>query len=357
MNIEITLNEAERAELQCWIRRGSTPHKQVQRAKMIVLSAEGLPSSEIVRRVGVSYPTLTRWRERFVQAGIEGLRRDKTRRPGKAPVPQSKINEVLTLTTTGCPVGATHWSCRRMGAQVGLAASTVHGIWKRAGLKPHQVRGFKLSRDPQFEAKLRDVVGLYLDPPERAIVLSVDEKSQIQALDRTQPGLPLKRGKAQTMTHDYKRHGTTTLFAALDVATGKVMGQCLPRHRNGEFLRFLKHLNGRTDPALELHLIVDNYATHKHPKVKAWLAKHPRFHLHFTPTSASWLNLIERFFRDLTEEQIRRGVFRSVAELERAITQYLEHRNANPKPYRWTATSERILEKVSKANDSLKTVH
>lgn len=244
-----------------------------------------------------------------------------------------------------------------MGAQVGLAASTVHGIWKRAGLKPHQVRGFKLSRDPQFEAKLRDVVGLYLDPPERAIVLSVDEKSQIQALDRTQPGLPLKRGKAQTMTHDYKRHGTTTLFAALDVATGKVMGQCLPRHRNGEFLRFLKHLNGRTDPALELHLIVDNYATHKHPKVKAWLAKHPRFHLHFTPTSASWLNLIERFFRDLTEEQIRRGVFRSVAELERAITQYLEHRNANPKPYRWTATSERILEKVSKANDSLTTVH
>lgn len=353
--MELTMEQ--RAELESWVRRGSTPHKRVQRAEMILLTADGVASSEIVRRLRTTYPTLTRWRNRFRQAGVEGLRKGKTRTPGISPLPQSKIDEILTLTATGRPAQATHWSTRKMARQVGVSASKVATLWKAAGLKPHRLRGFKISNDPQFADKLVDVVGLYLDPPEKAIVLCVDEKSQIQALDRTQPGLPLKRGKAQTLTHDYKRHGTTTLFAALDVASGKVIGQCLPRHRNDEFLRFLKHLDRVTPADLALHLIVDNYATHKHPNVRDWLALHPRVHLHFTPTSASWLNLVERFFRDLTDDQIRRGVFRSVADLQQSITAYLDHRNQHPKPYRWTATSADILAKVNRAKDSLKTVH
>ena len=244
-----------------------------------------------------------------------------------------------------------------MARQVGVSRMSVNRIWREHKLKPHRVKGFKVSNDPLFAEKLRDVIGLYLDPPEKAIVFSVDEKSQIQALDRTQPGLPIKPGKAGTMTHDYKRHGTTTLFAALNVHERTVIGECLPNHRNDEFLKFLKKLDTQTDKTLDVHLIVDNYATHKHPNVKDWLAKHPRFHLHFTPTSASWVNLVERFFRDITEEQIRRGVFRSVDELEAAIKQYLEHRNANPKPYKWTATPEAILAKVTKAKDKLGTLH
>jgi transposase len=351
------LTTEQRAELESWVRRGSTPQKRALRAEMILLTADRVPSSEIVRRLRTSYPTLTRWRQRFAEAGIEGLRKGKTRKPGIAPLPQSKIDEILTLTMTGRPADATHWSTRKMARQVGVSAAKVGAIWKAAGLKPHQVRRFKVSNDPHFRDKLVDVVGLYLDPPEKAIVLCVDEKSQIQALDRTQPGLPLKRGKAQTLTHDYKRHGTTTLFAALDVASGKVIGQCLPRHRNDEFLRFLKHLDKVTPKELDLHLIVDNYATHKHPNVRAWLEKHPRIHMHFTPTSASWLNLVERFFRDLTEDQIRRGVFKSVSELQQSITAYLEQRNANPRPYRWTAKASDILAKVERAKDLLKAVH
>ena len=244
-----------------------------------------------------------------------------------------------------------------MAKQVGVSKATVNRIWNAYQLKPHRVKGFKVSNDPQFEEKLRDVVGLYIDPPEKAIVFSVDEKSQIQALDRTQPGLPLKPGKAGTMTHDYKRHGTTTLFAALNVHEGTVIGECLPKHRNDEFLAFLKRLNRETDKAVDVHLIVDNYATHKHPNVKAWVAKHPRFHMHFTPTSASWVNLVERFFRDITEERIRRGVFRSVTELKQAIAEYLQQRNANPKPYKWTAKPDTILAKVAKAKEKLETVH
>ena len=244
-----------------------------------------------------------------------------------------------------------------MARQVGVSAASVGSIWKAAGLKPHQVRSFKVSNNPKFRDKLVDVVGLYLDPPEKAIVLCVDEKSQIQALDRSLPGLPIKRGRAQTLTHDYKRHGTTTLFAALDVASGKVIGQCLPRHRHDEFLRFLKRLNRTTPAKLDLHLIVDNYATHKHPNVRAWLTMHPRIHLHFTPTSASWLNLVERFFRDLTEDQIRRGVFGSVSDLQKSITAYLDYRNAHPKPYRWTAKASNILIKVNRDKDLLKAEH
>lgn len=353
----MTLTDEQKSELERWLRRGSTPRNQAMRAEMILLTAAGEPSSEIVRRLRTTYPTLTRWRRRFVEDGVDGLRRGRTRKPGKAPTPQAKIDEVLTLTATGQPAGATHWSSRRMAQQVGLSATTVRAIWSAAELKPHRVRHFKVSNDPQFAEKLVDVVGLYLDPPEKAIVFCVDEKSQIQALDRTQPGLPMKRGRAQTMTHDYKRHGTTTLFAALNVASGEVIGQCLPRHRHDEFLSFLKHLDRRTDKQLDLHLIVDNYATHKHPNVRAWLAKHPRVHLHFTPTSASWLNLVERFFRDITEQQIRRGVFRSVDDLKRAIMNYLDRRNRTPKPYRWTATADSIINKVRRANDSLRAQH
>jgi len=351
------LNDKQKAELERWLRRGSTPRKQALRAEMILLSAAGERTSEIVRRLRTTYPTLTRWRRRFEQEGVEGLLRGRTRKAGKAPTPQATVDEILTLTATGQPAGATHWSSRRMAKQVGVSATTVRAIWKAAELKPHRVRHFKISNDPKFAEKLVDVVGLYLDPPEKAIVFCVDEKSQIQALDRTQPGLPLKRGRAQTLTHDYKRHGTTTLFAALNVASGEVIGQCLPRHRHDEFLTFLRHLDRQTDKQLDLHLIVDNYATHKHPRVRAWLEQHPRVRLHFTPTSASWLNLVERFFRDITEDQIRRGVFRSVDELKTAIMRYLAHRNQSPTPYRWTATAASIQSKLARANASLRAVH
>ena len=355
--MKISVSEADRKILERWLTSRAVSAKQKLRAKIILMSAEGVGTGQMMEKLHVSNPTLSLWRQRYVDGGVAALEKGKSRPPGIAPVGPEKIQEVLTLTVTGTPVGATHWSCRKMAERVGLAKTTVSRIWKDHQLKPHQIKGFKVSNDPQFEEKLRDVVGLYLDPPEKAIVFSVDEKSQIQALDRTQPGLPLKRGKAGTMTHDYKRHGTTTLFAALDVHEGTVIGECLPKHRNDEFLSFIKRLDRETDKALAVHLIVDNYATHKHPNVKAWLAKHPRFHLHFTPTSASWVNLVERFFRDITEERIRRGVFRSVAELKEAIAEYLAHRNTHPKPYKWTASPETILAKVAKAKETLRTVH
>ena len=257
------------------------------------------------------------------------------------------------MTLNEKPPAGTHWSARKLAKAVGLSHSSVQRIWAAHGLKPHLTRSFKLSNDPKFCEKVQDIVGLYLDPPDKALVLSVDEKSQIQALDRTQPGLPLKKGRAGTMTHDYKRHGTTTLFAALDVATGKVIGECMPRHRHQEFLRFLRTIDRNTPKSLDLHLIVDNYATHKHPKVKAWLKRHPRFHLHFTPTSASWINLVERFFGLITEDAIRRGVFHSVAELETAIEAYLDQHNADAKPFIWTAPAADILEKVARGRRAL----
>jgi transposase len=258
---------------------------------------------------------------------------------------------------TQTPPDATHWSLRTMATAVGIAPSSVQAIWKAHGLKPHLVDTFKLSNDPRFAEKVEDVVGLYVDPPERAIVLSVDEKSQIQALDRTQPGLPMKKGRAGTMTHDYKRHGTTTLFAALDVLDGRVIGQCMDKHRHQEFIRFLNKINRQVLPNLDVHLIADNYATHKHPKVKAWLARHPRFHMHFTPTSASWLNLVERFFGEITRKRIRRGVFHSVVDLQRAINDYLEIHNADPKPFVWTASASAILEKVNRGKQALESQH
>ncbi len=355
--VRIQLAPGDRDRLEALIGNGNTPQKHVRRAWIVLLAGDGVGTDEIQRRLGVSKPTIRRWRSRYVEAGVEGLCRDKTRPPGKPPLAMEVVNRVLEKTMTQTPPDATHWSLRTMATAVGIAPSSVQAIWKAHGLKPHLVDTFKLSNDPRFAEKVEDVVGLYLNPPERAIVLSVDEKSQIQALDRTQPGLPMKKGRAGTMTHDYKRHGTTTLFAALDVLDGRVIGQCMDKHRHQEFIRFLNKINRQVLPNLDVHLIADNYATHKHPKVKAWLARHPRFHMHFTPTSASWLNLVERFFGEITRKQIRRGVFHSVVDLQRAINDYLEIHNANPKPFVWTASASAILEKVNRGKQALKSQH
>lgn len=354
---KLSLTYEDKVTLERWVKSRATGIKQKLRANIILMTAAGLPTATIMDKLKVSNPTLNLWRNRYLESGVASLVKGKTRISGIPRLDSAKIQEILTLTLTGKPVAATHWSCRTLAKQVSVSRMSVNRIWHEHKLKPHQVKGFKVSNDPLFAEKLKDVVGLYLEPPEKAIVFSVDEKSQIQALDRSQPGLPMKPGKLGTMTHDYKRHGTTTLFAALNVHEGTVIGECLPKHRNDEFLKFLKIINKQTDKTLAIHLIVDNYATHKHANVKEWLAKHPRFHMHFTPTSASWVNLVERFFRDITQEQIRRGVFRSVDELKASIQEYLQQRNANPKPYHWTAKPEAILAKVTKAKEKLGTLH
>lgn len=353
----IWLSPADRATLEGWVSRRNTPQKLVWRARIVLLSADRVGVMTIARSVGKSKVTVARWQERYLAKGIAGLARDATRRGRKPPLSAEAIERVVDKTLHEKPPAGTHWSIRKMAAAVGISATSVQRIWKAHGLKPHLVKTFKLSNDKHFVEKVRDVVGLYLDPPEKALVFSVDEKSQIQALDRTQPGLPMKKGQAGTMTHDYKRHGTTTLFAALNVATGQVIGQCMKRHRHQEWLRFLRAIERNTSKALSVHLIADNYATHKHDKVKAWLKRHPRFHMHFTPTSGSWLNQVERFFGRITEDRIRRGVFKSVAELEAAIQQYLDHHNANPKPFIWTASAAAILEKVARGRQALESAH
>src|SRR5712672_1483617 len=317
--ISITLKPADRRRLKALARDRNTPHKHVWRAEIVLLSADGVGTNEIMRRTGKSKTCVWRWQERFMEAGYDSLLHDKTR-PSRIPSLGSCITErVVTLTHTAPPTEATHWTSARMAKIVDISASSVQRIWRAHGLQPHRVKQFKLSTDPRFVDKLRDIVGLYVDPPAHAVVLSVDEKSQIQALDRTQPGLPMKKGRAGTMTHDYKRHGTTTLFAALNVLTGVVIGRCLPRHRNTEYLKFLRTIDREVPKGLQVHMICDNYATHKHPNVKKWLDSHPRFHLHFTPTSSSWLNLVERWFREITDKAIRRGVFHSVNDLITAI--------------------------------------
>ncbi len=355
--VATSVSENDRAELERLVRGRNTPQKVVLRAKVVLLTTEGVPTMEIVSRLGTSCPTIMRWRKRYAAEGVAGLCKDAPR-PGRKPrISDERVREVVARTLHSTPVQATHWSTRSMAKAVGLSAATIQRIWKAHGLQPHRAETFKLSRDPRFVEKLQDVVGLYLNPPEKAIVFSVDEKSQIQALDRTQPGLPMKKGRAGTMTHDYLRHGTTTLFAALNVVTGEVVGECYERHRHDEFLAFLKKLERQTPKDLALHLIVDNYATHKHQDVTAWLAKHPRVQLHFTPTSSSWLNLVERFFAEITDKRIRRGVFKSVAELEAAITAYLAHRNQDPRPFTWTASVETVIEKVRRANQALESLH
>jgi transposase len=346
---QITLNDAERTTLERWSRGRSTQARLVTRARVVLAAAEGKENKLIAAELGITRGAVARWRNRFAESGVEGLEKDAPR-GGRPPMGRGDlIRRIIAMTTQQTPANATHWSTRTLAAALGTNRSLVHRVWRANGLKPHQCRTFKVSNDPRFVEKLIDVVGLYLDPPEHALVLCVDEKSQIQALDRTQKSLPLYPGRSATMTHDYKRNGTTTLFAALDMLEGRLIGQCMPRHRHQEFIKFLQQIDAETPPDVDLHLIVDNYATHKPPKVKSWLRRHKRFHLHFIPTSSSWLNLVERWFRELTDKRIRRGVFQSVEQLIEAIRAYIAEHNGNPKPFVWTAKAQDILEKVRRA--------
>jgi transposase len=356
--ITVEVSAADRARLEAVVADRNSPQKHVWRAEIILATAEELGTSAIVRRTGKSKPCVRRWRERFAAEGVNGLLRDKTRPPGTPPLPEATVERVVELTTRRGPPGeATHWTGRAMAKAVGVSLSAVQGIWKAHGLAPHRVRTFKLSRDPEFASKLRNVVGLYMHPPAHAIVLSVDEKSQIQALDRTQPGLPMKEGRPATATHDYVRHGTTTLFAALNVLDGTVIGRCMQRHRHQEFLRFLNAVEAVVPAGKLVHAILDNYAVHKHPKVLAWLARHPRWTFHFTPTSCSWLNAVEGFFATLTKRRLRRGSFSSLVDLQAAINRYLAEANADPTPFVWTAEPEGIIEKVRRGYQASRSLH
>jgi transposase/DNA-binding MarR family transcriptional regulator len=346
---QITLDDKDRTILQRWSRGRSTPARLVLRARIMLLAAKDKQNKDIASELGVDRSIVGRWRSRFAQHGLAGIEKDAPR-SGRHPTKRNKlVRLIIKKTTNEKPSNATHWSTRSLAKELGISQSMVHRVWKANGLKPHLARTFKVSNDPHFVEKLIDVVGLYLDPPEHALVLCVDEKSQIQALDRTQPGLPLKKGRCGTMTHDYKRNGTTTLFAALDVAEGRLIGQCMNRHRHQEWIKFLKLIDAETPKGLDLHLIVDNYATHKHPKVKSWLKRHRRFHMHFTPTASSWLNLVERWFREITDKRIRRGTFNNVKQLQQAITDYIDEHNEEPKAFKWTAKADTILEKVRRA--------
>jgi len=346
----IVLSDEERAELKRLIRSKLTSVRLAQRARIVLLADDGQQNKDIAAQVGVGRVQVARWRERYAQSRLAGIERDL---PRGAPPVKVNVARLVELTTQSKPKAATHWSTRTMAVEMGVSAASVSRHWRANGLKPHIVRSFKVSRDPKFAEKLEDIVGLYMSPPEHALVLCCDEKSQVQALDRTQPGLPIKKGRAATMTHDYKRNGTTTLFAALNVLDGQVIAQCQQRHRHIEWLKFLRQIDRETPKDKALYLIVDNYATHKHPNVQNWLAKHPRFKMHFTPTSASWLNMVERFFRDISENRLRRGVFTSVPELVTAIDEYIAHHNINPKPFIWTKSARDILQKVIRANSRL----
>jgi transposase len=346
----IELSDAEREQLVRLTHSNTTEVRLARRAGIVLLAADGLDNRQIAEMMGVGRIQVGRWRERYAVGGLKAIEQDLPR-GGRKPTVDAA--EIVRLTTQTQPEGATQWSTRTLAAVAGVSDTTVQRIWQAHGLKPHRVKRFKISRDPKFVEKLEDIVGLYLAPPEHALVLCCDEKSQVQALDRTQPGLPLKPGRAATMTHDYKRHGTTTLFAAMNTLDGTVISRCEQRHRHNEWLTFLRQINRETPADKSLHLICDNYATHKHPKVQAWLQRHPRFHLHFTPTSASWLNMVERFFRDLATERLRHGVFRSVPELIAAIKEYIALHNQSPKPFVWTAKANDILAKVIRANRRL----
>ena len=337
----IVVSGEQRAQLESMVRSQTIDVRAARRARIVLLAGDGKGDREIARQLDIGRIQAARWRGRFAEGGVEAIVADLPRSGRK---PRIDAAEIVRMTTQEKPEGATHWSTRTLAAKLGISDTTVLKVWRANGLKPHLVETFKVSRDPRFVEKLEDIVGLYMSPPEHALVLCCDEKSQVQALDRTQPGLPLKKGRAQTMTHDYKRHGTTTLFAALNVLDGQVIGQCQQRHTHAEWLKFLGKIDRETPRDKTLHLIADNYATHKHPAVQEWLAKHPRFHMHFTPTSASWLNMVERFFRDITTDRLRRGVFTSVPELEAAIDEYVAHHNSNPKPFIWTkSVSDRLI--------------
>jgi transposase len=350
---QVVLTKEQQRTLQQWTRGRSLPSRQVERARVVLLAAAGKQDLEIAAEVGISNQKAARWRKRFLKLGLAGLEKDAPR-PGRTPtISSAKVQEVVRKTTQEKPANATHWSTRTMAEAAGLSEKSVRRIWHKHGLKPHLSRTFKVSNDPEFTEKLEAIVGLYLNPPEHAIVLCADEKSQIQALDRTQPGLPIKKGRCGTMTHDYKRNGTATLFAAMNTLDGTVISMCDDQHRHQEWLKFLRVIDQVTPSSQEIHLIADNYATHKHPKVQKWLARHQRFHVYFTPTSSSWLNMVERFFRDLTQNRLRRGIFRDVEELIMAIGEYIDRHNDNPKPFVWTAKASDILEKVKRARKAL----
>jgi len=353
----LAVTAEDKEQLERLARSGKTEQRVALRSRIVLKAAEGLPNKTIAEALGTSRPTVIDWRRRYAAEGIAGLYRDRPRGKAFAALPKDQEAAVIERTLHEKPNAATHWSCRSMAKATGVSSASVQRIWSAHGLKPHLVKTFKLSNDPHFVEKLRDVVGLYLNPPENALILSIDEKSQIQALDRTQPGLPLRKGRAGTVTHDYKRNGTTTLFAALDVLQGEVIGQCLPRHRHQEFLKFLALVDKTVPPQLDLHCIVDNYATHKKQEVLDWLAKHPRFHFHFIPTSSSWLNLVERWFRDITVDRIRRDAFGSVAQLQSAIYDYIAHNNENPQPFIWTKSADDIITKVNRGKALLETLH
>ena len=355
--IIVELQDADRPRLEAICADRNSPQKHVWRARIVLLSADGVGMNEIKRQTGTSKTCVWRWQERFMSEGVDGILREKTR-PGRlAALGEAVVKRIVAATLKPPPGETTHWTASAMAKESGVSVSSVQRVWRSHGLQPHRMRQFKLSNDKRFADKLRDVVGLYVDPPAHAIVLSVDEKSQIQALDHTQPGLPMKKGRAGTMTHDYKRHGTTTLFAALNVLDGSVIGRCMQRHRHQEFIRFLNQVEAEVPVGKVVHAIVDNYATHKHPKVRAWLARHPRWVFHFTPTSASWLNAVEGFFSALTRRRLKRGVFRSVVDLQAAINRFIAETNQMPKPFTWTANPDKIIAAVKRGHQVLDSVH
>ena len=351
--VAIKLSEEERTTLKKWSRGRSTPARLVKRAQVILLAAEGQRNDEIAKEVGLARGPVGVWRRRFAERRLAGIERDAARPGRPSPEREALTVKIIEATTQTKPENATHWSTRTLADHLGVSDARVARVWRAHGLKPHLVKTFKVSNDPKFAEKVRDVVGLYMNPPDNAIVLSVDEKSQIQALDRTQKGLPIHPGRKGTMTHDYKRHGTTTLFAALNVAEGIVIDKCMKRHRHQEWIKFLQEIDARTPEELDLHLIADNYATHKHPKVKRWLARHPRFHMHFTPTSSSWLNMVERFFAELTNKRLKRGTFQNIKQLQAAIKAFIEDHNNHAQGFRWTATADAILAKAARAKATL----
>ena len=349
----VTMNEEQRICLESLVRRHTTPQRLVLRARVVLAAAAGSQNRTIAVELGTSVNTVNKWRGRFARDGLDGLLHDSPRSGRPSTRPSGEAGEIVRRTLETLPDNGTHWSTRALSAAMNIPATRIHRIWKAYQIKPHLSRNFKLSNDPRFEEKLVDIVGLYMNPPENALVLSVDEKSQIQALDRTQKCLPLMPKYCATHTHDYVRHGTTTLFAALEVASGRLIGECMPQHRHQEWIKFLKRIDRETDRSLDLHLIVDNYATHKHENVKAWLARHPRFHIHFTPTSSSWLNMVERWFGELTARRVRRGTFRSVDVLVKAIDSFITAHNRNPKSIKWTAKADVILGKIARARNAL----
>lgn len=353
----IVVSKGEKEILERWIRSPSTPQGVALRASIISLAANGISNNGISIKLSISRPTVLLWRKRFKEEGTKGLSEIKDGRGRKPEIPLAKLERIVHDTLNTKPEGGTHWSCRSMAAKHGVSHFVIQKVWGANGLKPHLVKTFKLSNDKQFIEKLRDVVGLYMNPPEHALVFSVDEKSQIQALDRTQQSFPMTKGYAATMTHDYKRNGTTTLFAALNILKGEVIGQCMSRHRHQEFLKFIRMIDEQTPQELDIHCIVDNYGTHKHPRVQNWLKKHPRFHFHFIPTSSSWLNLVERWFGEITRKRIRRGVFHNVPELIKAIDSYIEYNNKNPKPFVWSKSADEIIRKVNHCKAILKSAH